>query len=69
MDNRNRCCTCKFWTQVTNWQYDNAINSGTCKEIRDGMEIEVHYGWDGGYVQSIETEGNFGCVFHINKES
>jgi hypothetical protein len=67
MDNRNRCSSCIHWNQVTDWQYDNAINSGTCKRIREGLDIEVHYGWDGGYVENIETEGNFGCVFHIPK--
>jgi len=65
MDNRNRCCTCKFWDQKTNWDFPGAVNDGRCSEIRDGMEIELHLGWDGGYVDYVETFSNFGCVFHI----
>jgi len=67
MDNRNRCSSCKFWTQLTDWQYDGAINSGKCSRIRDGIDIDIHYGWDGGYINYVETNSNFGCVLHMPK--
>jgi len=67
LDDRNRCSSCKFWDQNSNWDYPNAINTGYCKEIRDGIEVDIHYGWDGGYINYVETNSNFGCVLHIPK--
>ena len=63
---RNRCGSCQFWAQTTNWE-SNIINSGECSRIRDGIDIDITYGWEGGYINRIETEENFGCVFHIMK--
>ena len=68
MDDRNRCSSCKYWNQTTDWEYEGAINSGGCSRIQDGIDVEIHYGWDGGYIEYVETEGNFGCVFHIPKD-
>jgi hypothetical protein len=65
-----RCKTCKHWKQTTDWKYDNAINSGTCGELKgsDQLQIELHTGWDGGYVDYIETEETFGCTEHSEYE-
>jgi hypothetical protein len=65
-----RCKTCKFWTQCSNWQYEGALNTGKCNELKgsDRFEIELHTGWDGGYVDYIETREDFGCTEHKPKE-
>jgi len=65
-----RCKTCKHWKQTTDWKYDNAINSGKCGELKgsDQLQIELHTGWDGGYVDYIETEETFGCTQHSEYE-
>jgi hypothetical protein len=36
---------------------------GKCSRIRDGIEVNIDVGWDGGSVNSIETDANFGCIF------
>ena len=61
-----RCLTCKHWEQKTFYTYENAKNTGRCKELNtsDYIEIELHTGWDGGYVDEIRTESDFGCVAH-----
>lgn len=61
-DDRNRCSSCKYWEREKDY-YD----FGVCKKVIHGMDIILHTGWDGGYVESIETLENFGCVFHIPK--
>jgi len=66
----NRCKTCKYWNQTSDWKYDGAINDGQCSELNgsDKVVIELHTGWDGGYVDYIETTEDFGCVLHEPKE-
>ncbi len=66
-DKMKRCQTCKHWTPTTLYDYEGAINDGKCLEIRDKMEITLHTGWDGGYVDYIETESDFGCTLHEEK--
>jgi hypothetical protein len=53
------CKTCKFWTQTT--AFDEYTNDGTCSEIRSKVTIEVVYSGNGGYVEYLETEEDFGC--------
>ena len=59
-----RCKTCRFWQQATN--YESIPNSGLCHEIynSDQLSINLLTGWEGGYVDSVETEETFGCVLH-----
>ena len=59
-----RCSTCKFWEQNTFYNYEDAVNNGLCSELGSELTIELKTGWDGGYVDSIETKSSFGCVFH-----
>lgn len=59
-----RCLTCKYWTQNTFYDYDGAENDGFCSELSSELEIELKTGWDGGYVDKIETKSSFGCVLH-----
>ena len=61
-----RCKTCEHWKQTTHWEYDGAVNSGKCWGLKgsDQLQIELHTGWDGGYVDYIETEETFGCTEH-----
>ena len=64
----NNCKTCKFWKQNSNWNYEGAVNSGYCSELNDKITIYLQLGWEGGYVDKIETEEDFGCVLHKEKE-
>ena len=66
----NRCKTCKHWAQTTDWKYNGAINEGKCDELNhsDKVTIYLQTGWDGGYVDYVETEEDFGCVKHEMKE-
>jgi hypothetical protein len=59
-----RCSTCKFWKQNTFYDYEGAENDGFCSELGSELTIELKTGWDGGYVDSIETKSTFGCVLH-----
>ena len=64
-----RCKTCKHWTQRT--QYEHIPNEGTCCPgvlTYEMVTIELHTGWDGGYVEKIETNEKFGCVLHEVQE-
>jgi len=56
-----KCESCKYWEQTTFYVYDKVVNQGQCKQIRDKIEIELHTGWDGGYVMYVETDSDFGC--------
>ena len=58
------CSTCKFWKQNTFYDYEGAENDGFCSELGSELTIELKTGWDGGYVDSIETKSTFGCVLH-----
>ena len=50
-----RCCkTCSHWLE-------EEFDSGECKQIRRGLDITVKAGWDGGYVEKVETEADFEC--------
>lgn len=40
---------------------------GKCSEIRNKLFIELITGWDGGVVDYIETEKDFGCVLFKSK--
>ena len=59
-----RCSTCKHWKQNTFYDYEGAENDGFCSKIGAELTIELKTGWDGGYVDSIETKSTFGCVLH-----
>ncbi|MGB6406632.1 MAG: hypothetical protein WBF39_04100 [Planococcus donghaensis] len=51
-----RCDACKYW------KYNgNEYNMGECSKIQEKIEIELELGWDGGCVDYIETEADFGC--------
>ena len=57
-----RCLTCKNWKQ--NSFYESVVNDGFCNNIGSEIDITLKTGWDGGYVDSIETKSTFGCVLH-----
>jgi len=59
-----RCLTCKFWEQNTFYDYEGAVNDGVCSELNSEIDIQLRLGWEGGYVNSIETKSTFGCVLH-----
>jgi len=62
-----RCKTCRHWIPTTFYKYYGAINTGRCNKIRNELDIELITGWDGGYVDYVETRGNFGCVLYKPK--
>ena len=57
-----RCSLCKFWKQTTFYEY--SVNEGNCDKLNetDKVSINLHLGWDGGYVNDIETEADFYCA-------
>lgn len=59
-----RCLSCKFWKQNTFYTYEGAVNDGFCSELGSELTIELKTGWDGGYVDSIETKSTFGCILY-----
>ena len=59
---KKNCGTCKYWTKTSN--YGCVTNDGECKEIREKITIELCTGWDGGYVDYIETEEDFCCSLY-----
>ena len=59
-----RCSTCIHWKQNTFYDYEGAENDGFCYEIGSEITIELKTGWDGGYVDYIETKSTFGCILH-----
>ncbi|MFY0655119.1 MAG: hypothetical protein JXQ96_24040 [Cyclobacteriaceae bacterium] len=64
-----RCLTCKHWEQNTFYKPDEGIelfNTGLCDKLPDfqKMEINLITYWDGGTVDSVETEEDFGCTLH-----
>ena len=54
------CKDCKFWKQITN--HTTIVNTGECTELVYHIEIDLSLGWEGGYVESVNTEGDFGCL-------
>ena len=64
---KDKCKDCEHWEQTTFYDYDGVVNDGKCKKIREKIDISIHYGWDGGYVNYLETEGDFGCNLFESK--
>jgi len=52
------CANCEYW--IT--QAGGHREYGDCKEIQDALTFEVEAGWSGGYVESVETDKDFGCI-------
>ena len=44
-----------------NWK-ETLYGFGKCSEIGEKLTIELITGWDGGVVDFIETEKDFGCI-------
>jgi len=66
MNTAEKCKTCRHWRGVIPDDYPaesakEDFISGVCDEIKWAVECNVRAGWDGGYVESIETPANFGC--------
>lgn len=57
-----RCKTCKHWGPPQQYSY-----FARCREIEGSLEIELRTGWNGGFVEQIETEDDFGCIKHEPK--
>lgn len=54
------CKSCSYWTETL-------YGMGKCSKINEKIEIELVTGWDGGYVDYIETTEDFGCNLFNNK--
>ena len=61
------CKSCYFWTPTTNYDYKDAVNDGICSELNGEIHIQIRAGWNGGYVDYIETQDTFGCILHKTK--
>lgn len=55
------CGNCTHWKPTVR-EY------GICGRLGESLEIEVIAGWDGGYVNVIESERGFGCVLFAERE-
>lgn len=71
-DSLIRCRDCKHWktphpeygaTYERDRPYKDWWWEGVCDEIRHKVSITASGGWDGATVDSVETDGNFACVF------
>jgi len=66
------CRDCKHWkcsepswlaTCPRDTKPEDGWVDGVCKTLFHSLTINVSYGWDGGTVDSVETDANFGCVY------
>jgi hypothetical protein len=67
-----RCRDCKHWktahpeygeTYDRNQPPDQGWWDGVCKRLQQGVTITASGGWDGATVDSVETDGNFACIY------
>lgn len=61
-----RCLACQHWQGRLSEDYapervEDDWLTGKCKRLQQVVDCEVRAGWDGGYVDYIETPANFGC--------
>ena len=58
------CKTCIHWKR--DLSYDQNCLYGHCSGLNDGEDVEIHLkiGWEGAYVDYIETKETFGCNHH-----
>jgi hypothetical protein len=60
------CATCKHWTK----HKEDYVTEGICKGLPNSkIHIEIGAGWNGGVVDYIETEADFGCNSHERNEA
>ena len=59
-----KCGECKHWKRlIISDRFLPEDEVGLCEGLlNDKVEIEVKAGWDGGYVDSIETKHDFFCA-------
>ncbi|MFO1442943.1 hypothetical protein KDN24_06895 [Bacillus sp. Bva_UNVM-123] len=50
----NQCEACKHWKYT-------CYSMGECAKIKEKLTIDLVTGWDGGYVNVIETDADFCC--------
>jgi hypothetical protein len=67
-----RCRDCKHWkTPNPEWgemydrnqEPDKGWWDGVCVRLRHGITITASGGWEGATVDSVETDGNFACIY------
>jgi hypothetical protein len=75
---KNLCRNCKHW-ELNDYaikllpDYKIDMPEGCwyltckCKRLEYGIDITLHTGWDGGTVQKVETDANFGCVYFCER--
>lgn len=56
----NTCGNCSHWKP-------NQYGDGECEKIREELDIIIDYGWDGGYIEGIDTPSHFGCNLYKGK--
>lgn len=62
-----RCDKCKHWKEAKPQEYLPRL--GVCDEIKltDKVEIDLQVGWEGGFVDEIWTDEDFGCTLFAPK--
>ena len=65
-----KCSECKHWKRLDiSDQWLPEDEAGTCDGLlNDKVDIELKTGWDGGYIDSIETKHDFFCANHEVKD-
>lgn len=61
------CRECKHW-DVSKGQWPDArvkemAEYGRCRVLQWSVDITIQAGWEGGYVDYIETEHDFFCKY------
>jgi hypothetical protein len=56
-----RCDNCKFWKNITSY------GIGECNKLKDKVDVDLIEGWDGAYLNTFETEDDFGCILFEEK--
>jgi len=55
------CKNCEHWNKSTDYGR-GVTNEGDCSKLPNNkLMVNVSYGWNGGYIENIETEEDFGC--------
>lgn len=55
------CVTCQNWQADSFHTLEPAHRTGECNVLQHTLDISLRTGWEGGYVETVETPGDFGC--------
>lgn len=70
-EQHGQCRDCKHWLfsrrdmlaeYPRNRPVTDGYLDGACPKLKETLTFEVSAGWEGGNLDSVETDANFGCV-------